>query len=659
LKRRDFIYEALLGAGLLGKPPSFFDLTLSAGGCCLDQHLLPLQLHFPDLAQYEEAQHPLLAGRFEEGLKVLIPAVTERPGIVPYTIATIYLRLERYLEGIPYALRACRDKPDDVRFRWMLRTLTLHASKPESTIPPEFRLNIPAGDPSAFHFSDVTKSSGAGRFALGRGAAWGDFDNDGREDILVGAERAPFCLFQNLGDGTFNNVADSLGLHDPVGLGCYASQFIDYDNDGFQDIFMTSNGWGGGGRLFLFHNEGGKRFIDVTASSGLGGPLNAFGASWADYDNDGRVDLAVATGIIDPEGGDRIRLFHNEGNGKFREVGELAGLNQKARWISLCWGDYDGDGRQDLLAASFDAGPFLFRNLGDGRFEDVSLKTGIRTQTQAYTPEFFDYDNDGHLDVFVSTYPSVYSQVQDMISVKLSNSPAAPPPQRQLLFRNNGDGTFHNISDEAGITGWYGGMSSQVGDLDNDGFDEIVIGTGNPALDWCEPKPLFRNNGKGKFTDVAHSAGLDHFGMLHGTALADFDDTGSLSLFGSFGGFYWGTRETTKLYRNLGSGNSSLEIRLIGTRSNRDAIGAKVSAHVGNRKVHKWVNGGNGFGVANSKIVHIGLGREHKVDMLEVLWPSGFRQSFRDIPAGQRIEILEGKENPRALLQFQRRPILS
>jgi hypothetical protein len=657
LKRRDFIFEAVLGANALAKPRFLFDLTLASGGCCVQEHILPSQLHFPDLAQYEEAQHPLLAGRFEEGLKVLIPAMKERPGIVPYTIAAIHLRMERYAEGIPYALQACRDTPGDVRYRWMLRTLTLHASQPESKIPEEFRLKVPPGDRSSFQLRDVTKASGAERLALGRGASWGDFDNDGREDILVGAERAPFCLFRNRGDGTFENVTERVGLHDPVGLGCYASQFIDYDNDGFQDVFLTSNGWGGGGRLFLFHNGGGRHFTDVTESAGLGAPANAFGASWADYDNDGHVDLAVAAGIIEPEGGDRIRLYHNEGNGKFREVGEQAGLTQRARWISLCWGDYDNDGRQDLLAASFDAGPFLFRNLGDGRFEDVSVKAGVRMQTQAYTPVFFDYDNDGSLDLFVSTYPTGDLKIQDMIDAKLSGP--APRPLRQLLFRNNGDGTFRNISDEAGITGWYGGMSSQVGDLDNDGFDEVTIGTGNPALDWNEPKPLLHNNGKGQFTDVAHSAGLIHFGMLHGTALADYDDSGNLSLFGSFGGFYWGTRESTKLYRNLGSGNSSLEIRLIGTRSNRDAIGARVSALAGRHKIHKWVNGGNGFGAANSRIVHLGLGHEQRVDLLEVRWPSGLYQSFRHVSAGQRIEITEGKDGMRPLVKFRSDSLLA
>jgi hypothetical protein len=653
VRRRDFIKDAIFSSAAASRCPSAFHEPEILQQLLVPQQGIPVlgRQQMQDLAQYEEAQHPLLAGRFDEALKVLIPAIKQRPGVIPYTIAAIYLRMERWAEGIPYALQACRDTPSDIRYRWILRALTLQAGQPESLIPTEFRLKLPASSSSPFQLRDVTKVCGVGRLGLGRGAAWGDFDNDGNEDILVGAERAPFCLFHNRGDGTFEDVAREVGLIDPVGLGCYASQFIDYDNDGYQDVFFSSNGWGGGGRLFLFHNEGGKRFADVTQAAGLSAPVNAFGSSWVDYDNDGRVDLAVAVGIIDPDGGDRIRLYHNEGGGKFREVGESAGLTQRARWISLCWGDYDGDGRQDLLATSFDAGPFLFRNLGTGRFEDVSVKAGIRTQAAAYTPEFFDYDNDGNLDIFVSTYPFGDLTLTSMIETKLAGT-AVPAAQRQLLFRNNGDGTFRNVTEEAGITGWYGGMSSQVGDFDNDGADEIVIGTGNPALDWCEPKPLLRNNGRGQFTDIAESAGLIHFGMLHGTALADYNLSGNLSLFGSFGGFYWGSRETSRLYRNLGSGNASLEVRLVGTTSNRDAIGTRASATAGKRKVFKWVNGGNGFGCNNSRIVHLGLGRETKVDRLQIDWPSGQRQSFQDIPAGQRIEIVEGNANVRSLVKF-------
>jgi hypothetical protein len=606
---------------------------------------------FNDYAEVEEAKHPLLAGRFDEALKVLLPHIKERPGTIPYVIATIYLRKEQYADGIPYALQACRDVPTDIRYPWMLRALTMMAGRPEESIPAEFRIKMPPATPSPFRFEDVTLASEIGRLALGRGAAWGDFDNDGRDDVLVGAERAPFQLLRNLGNGKFQDVAAKMGLIDPVGLGCYAAQFADYDNDGYQDIFLSSNGWGGGGRLFLFHNDGGKRFTDVTQQAGLGGPVNAFGSSWADYDNDGRIDLAVATGIIDPASGDRLRLFHNEGNGQFREVGLDAGLTHKARWITVCWGDYDGDGRQDLLANSYDAGPFLFRNLGNGKFEDVTERAGIRSSRHAYTAEFLDYDNDGHLDLFVSTYPDAGLEV--MIANKISGA-AVTLNQEQLVLHNNGDRTFTNITERAGITGWYGAMSSQVADMDNDGFEEIVLGTGNPELDWTEPKPLFRNDGSGRFVDIATSSGLVHFGMLHGTAFSDYDDSGNLSLFGSFGGFYWGTRETSRLYRNLGSGNNALEIRLVGTRSNRDAIGARVCATAGSRKIYKWVDGGNGFGSLNSRTVHIGLGTNSKVDALEVDWPSGVRQSFHYLKAGQRIEIVEGRGAVRRVVRFHK-----
>jgi len=650
MKRRDFIRKVLSGAGTLWVGSQSLPATALAE-LLSPQRSNPGDPHaeFDDLAEIEEARHPLLAGDFQEALRVLLPHLKDRPGIAPYVVATIYLRMEQYVQGIPYALQACRDTPTDIRYRWMLRVLTILSGRPEKSIPSDLRITMPPSAASPFRFQDVTDEAGVGRLALGRGAAWGDFDNDGRDDILVGAERAPFRLLHNLGNGKFEDVAPQLGLVDPVGLGCYAAQFIDYENDGYQDIFLASNGWGGGGRLFLFHNDSARRFTDVTASAGLGAPVNAFGASWADYDNDGLVDLAVATGIVDPPDGDRLRLFHNEGNGKFREVGREAGLSQVANWISVCWGDYDGDGRQDLLATSFNKGCFLFRNMGNGRFEDVSEPAGVRNSHHTYTAEFFDYDNDGRLDLFVSTYPN--GDFKGMIHDEISGA-RVPPEQRQLLFHNNGDGSFTNVTEPAGITGWYGAMSSQVADIDNDGYPEIFLGTGNPALDWTEPKVLFHNDGKGHFTDIASSAGLIHYGMLHGIVFSDFDNSGNLSLFGSFGGFYWGTRETSRLYRNPGCGNQALEVRLVGTHSNRDAIGARVTAVVNGRRIFHWVNGGDGFGTLNSRIVHIGLARATQVDLLEIDWPRGFHQSFQNVRAGQRIAIVEGQNTIRTLVRF-------
>ena len=159
--------------------------------------------------------------------------------------------------------------------------------------------------------------------------------------------------------------------------------------------------------------------------------------------------------------------------------------------------------------------------------------------------------------------------------------------------------------------------------------------------------------GKGHFVEVARAAGFIHFGMLHGMAFADYDDSGNLSVFGSFGGFYWGTRETSRLYHNLGSGNGALEVRLVGTRSNRDAVGCRVTASVGPRRIYKWVDGGNGFGTLNSRIVHLGLGRDSRVDRLQIDWPSGTRQSWNNVPGGQRIEVVEGRNAIRTVAHFR------
>lgn len=619
----------------------------SLGGVALGA---PGSAHPRDLALDEEARHPLLAGQFDEALRVLVPrSAASRDSRIPYTIAVIHFLQGRYHLGVEFAVTACHRAPNDLRCRWLLRTLVLSGGGAEADVLPPYRLHSPPSVPSTVRMRDATDAAGVGRWALGRGVAWGDFDNDGRDDILVAAERAPFRLLRNRGDGTFTDVAEALGLTDPIGLGAYGAQFVDYDNDGFQDVFLTGSGWGGVNRLFLFHNERGRRFRDVTAAAGLGEPINAFGCAWADYDNDGNADLVVAAGIVDPPGGDRLRLYHNDGNGRFRELGEQAGLRLRARWIAVCWGDYDGDGRPDLLATSLDQGCHLFRNLGGGRFADVSHAAGVSAAIPTYTAEFFDYDNDGRLDLFVSTYPP------GDLSAMIAHQLGAPLPdnQRQLLFRNQGDGTFRDVSAAAGITGWHGAMSSQIADLNNDGFAEIVLGTGNPELDWTEPKALFENDGRGGFKETAASAGLLQFGMLHGIACADYDDSGYLSLFGSFGGFYWGTRELSRLYRNTGRGHRALEIKLIGRHCNRDAIGARLQLRAGTQRLFRWVDGGNGFGSLNSRVVHFGLGTRDHADALAVIWPCGRQQTFRGLAAGQRIEIVEGEAGWRPLAKLR------
>jgi hypothetical protein len=605
-----------------------------------------------DNAQIEEGKSPLLAGKFKEAIAALTPLVKQYPKDprIPYTLATIYFRMEEnYDQGIPYALDACRIDPQDVRYRWLLRSLTLLAQRPLDSIPQDCALVAPPLQPSPVHFQDVAEAAGVNLDAMGRGAAWGDFDNDGRDDLLVCSERGPFTLYRNLGNGKFTNVAKQLGLIDTVGLGCYGAGFVDYDNDGYQDILLSGNGWGGDNRLFLFHNEQGKGFKDVTKEAGLGGTMNAFGASWADYDNDGLLDVAVASGLVHA-GGERLLLYHNLGKGKFEEVGTKAGLTRRARWMNVTWGDYDGDGRQDLFAVSFDSQCALFHNLGNGQFEDVTEKAGIKCPSANYTATFLDYDNDGKPDIFVSTYPG--GEVNSMVAHYVSGAPV-PPDKRQLLFHNNGDGTFTRVSEQAGIVGWHGAMAAGVGDVDDDGYPDIILGTGNPQLDWAEPKPLYHNDGKGHFVDIGISAGLLDYGMLHGTIFSDYDNSGSLSFYENRGGFYVASKLRARLYQNQGTGHHTFEVRLIGTKSNRDAIGSHLMVESGDKRVYQHVDGGSGFGCMNSRIIHFGLGDHQTVDSLTVDWPIGRRQVWQHVPIDSRIEVIEGKEGFRVLQRFE------
>jgi len=508
------------------------------------------------------------------------------------------------------------------------------------------------------------------------GAAVGDFDGDGWDDIFLVSSRrgVPNRLYRNNGNMTFTDVAAAAGLadlndDDDV---CVGALWFDYDNDGRPDLLVLRFG-----RSLLFHNDGNGHFTDVTARSGIAAKrMNPLSAVAFDYDNDGKLDVLIAGYFADDvdllhlastkflpnsdhdadNGGSKM-LLHNNGDGTFADVTARSGLAHTGWTVSLAHGDYDNDGWQDVYFAN-DWGPDkLFHNNGDGRFTDVTAKAIGKDGKHGMNAEFGDYDNDGYLDLFVTniTEPWLF--------------------ECNMLWHNNHDGTFTDLALETCDTGWAWG--GKFLDFDNDGLLDLYVVNGfisagpqeywravvrlqatagdrfdmEDAKDWpavgamsfagYEHKALFHNEGNGTFKEIAAEAGVDNLLDGRGIAVADFDNDGALDM------LVTNSNAAPALYQNrIGRANSFLELKLVGTRSNRDAIGARVTLHVAGQKQIREVNCGNGYAAQSSLRVHFGLGKAQHADRVEIRWPSGIQQVLENIPVNQILVVREADEVP-------------
>jgi hypothetical protein len=513
----------------------------------------------------------------------------------------------------------------------------------------------------------------AGYTALGAAAAVADYDGDGYLDLFVtdSAETGRNHLYHNdfkkTGALTFTDVAEEAG----VAAGNDADDatadalFLDYDNDGRPDLFVVRFG-----RSQLFHNLGNGKFQDVTKAAGLDRYANAITAIAFDYDRDGRVDLLLGnyfqpTSLFHPDtprffpesfetanNGGGVTLYHNDGIGPsgqvtFTDVTKKAGLELHGWTLDVGHGDADGDGDDDLYVACDFGTDRFFLNNGDGTFSDRTERaTGIDTK-KGMNAEWADYDNDGRLDIFVTNITDDYMR------------------EGNFLWHNNGPGadgqvTFTDVAREAGVheTGW--GWAGKFFDYDNDGWLDLYVVNGwvsagpesyvpdifamaiKPGLDMAdarnwppmgkkslsgyEKKRLFHNLGAEgglHFRDEAARHGLDSVRDGRGIAVADFDNDGREDLFVTNAG------AAPYLYHNvMPAGPHWVELDLAGRRSNRDAVGAQVRLTAGGRTWLRFVDGGNGFASQSSKRLHFGLGSAGSIEKVEVLWPSGARQSF-------------------------------
>ena len=574
------------------------------------------------------------------------------------------------------------------------------------------------------HFTNVAASAGVDfknqyypeflkqklKFAMIRygpaGITAADYDNDGLYDLFI-PDGVESKLFRNLGNGQFEDVTAKAGL---AGLdGVSVALFADYDNDGHKDLFVS--------RTFkpnqLFHNNGDGTFTDVTKKSGIGEDCCTTVASWADYDNDGYLDLYVGR-YLDPRtdipttfyarNGLKNQLYHNNHDGTFTNVTEKAGVGEVGLCLGTVWGDYNDDGYPDLYVVNDFGRKTLYRNNGDGTFTDVTVKTGTLAYGAGMNASMGDYDNDGKLDIYVTNirsdeawyaeWPTVgrYMLNSWRQGVWITDMPLYFQIFRQSgfnfikvfqemasgnnLFRNKGDGTFEDTTEKnnANPIGWFWGAS--FADFDNDGWQDIYAADGwvyndkdteieldflnnvvseqklyktgilfDPAhfghTSWhgWEHNRYLRNRGDGSFEEVGRAAGNDLLLNSRGVAVADFWNRGVMDIAVS------ASDDKHALLRNeVGLRRHWLQVELVGVKSNRDAVGARVSIKVNGKPQMREIVLGDGYGSENSLRQHFGLGEATSVDEITVKWPrSGIVQTFHNVAGNRIVQITEGK----------------
>ena len=549
-----------------------------------------------------------------------------------WNLWTAYSKLGGYPEELPEEFKIVVSENGRQEGR---KDGTEEARKESSSLP-IFQSDADRRKPKAeSQFIDVASGLKMDKVDGGRGSAWGDYDNDGDLDIVAVGTYQPHALYRNNGDGTFTNTAEQAGIADP--RGGWGSLFADYDNDGYLDLYITRGGWSGAAENTLYHNNGDGTFTDVTHTAGVADPQSSFCAAWADYDNDGYLDLYIADGVIG-DGAANV-LYRNNGDGTFTNTAESAGVANTGNSLGTAWGDYDKDGYIDLHVVNFGQSNVLYRNNGDGTFTDVTPTTGMNIPvTDAFVTFFLDVDNDADLDIFISNSGSFQAFIAGQIT-----GTAPHDADRQVLYRNNGDGTFTDVTRESGLYHAFGAMGANFGDIDSDGYLDIYLATGAPQMGRLERDALFRNNGDGTFTDATFTLGLGNVGKGHGVTFGDIDTDGDVDIYVPVGGAFIGDQWHNLFYQNAGAGNNYINLKLVGVKSNRDGIGAKVTLRMGDNVVYREVSGGCGFGSTNSLPLEIGLGTHTKVDTLEIVWPSGQVDTHRDLSVNRRLVVTEGK----------------
>ena len=535
----------------------------------------------------------------------------------------------------------------------------------------------PSGRPFHARFTDVAKQAGLTQpvvygavdsksyiiEVVGCGAAFIDYDNDGWMDLFVlngtRLEGDPpgttNRLYKNNRDGTFTDVTAKSGLQH---AGWASAVTVgDYDNDGFDDLFITYYG-----HNVLYHNNGNGTFSDVTEKAGLAqGVRYGSGCTWLDYDRDGRLDLFFASYLNTtleklPKPGENpdctwkgvavncgprglppgsVQLFHNDGNGKFTDVSKASGVASAAGSypMTAVAADYDNDGWPDIYVACDSTPSWLFRNQHDGSFREEALERGVALSEDGMEQAGMgvgvgDYDLDGNLDIFKTNFAD----------------------DTNVLYRNDGKGNFDDMTIRSGlgVETRYIGWGAGIVDLDNDGLPDLFAVTGSvypevekklPSYPFKTPRLVFRSLGDGRFEELIEEAGpgISDVHASRGCAFGDFDNDGDVDV------LVMNMNEPPSLLRNdVSGGGHWLKVQLIGVQSNRSAIGTRVTIRYGTRRQAQEVLTQSSFYSCNDRRLHFGLGAETSAD-LAIRWTNGNTESIPNVASDQIVVIREGR----------------
>ena len=506
----------------------------------------------------------------------------------------------------------------------------------------------------------------------GASAAVYDYDGDGLDDIFVtdSDNGKPNHLFHNNGNMTFTDVAVQAGVakgNEPNTIVADALWF-DYDNDGKEDLLVARFG-----TPILYHNEGGGKFKDVSATSGLNKFGNTIAVIAFDYDNDGFLDIMLGNyfkpenllELKDPHvlpndldnavNGGGVTLWHNTGKGSFVDVTDKAGFGKHTGWtLDLGHGDLNNDGFQDVYLACDYGTDRIFFNNGDGTFAEKTEKSiGFDTR-KGMNVDIADYDNDGWLDIYVTNITDEYMK------------------ECNMLWHNNHDGTFTDVSKETNTCETLWGWAAKFGDFDNDGWQDLFVVNGlrsgskenyipvlvnlitTPGVDFTDvrlwpnignmtwsgyqKKKMFRNLHGETFKEISAEAGVDNDKDGRGIAMGDFDNDGKLDIFQT------NADQLPILYHGATQGGGNwVQFALTGTKSNRDAIGARITVIAGGLTQIQEINGGNGYAGQSMRRAHFGIGKAAKIDSVEIHWPSGAKEKVTNVAMNKLNKITEGK----------------